>query len=144
MLRVQFPRVHRITHALFQSDIFAPNLFQIFTDRVRSTREGNVFSLFTPGGGGGGVPRPGPDRGGGTLARSVGGGYSPLDLVGGYPTLGTPSDLARGVPHLGYPCQNWLGGTPMGVPHLGYPPSDLAGGTQSGGYPPVRPGSGVP
>ena len=42
----------------------------IFTDRVRSTREGNVFSLFTPAGGGGephlGYPPPvGPGRGGG-------------------------------------------------------------------------------
>ena len=45
---------------------------------------------------------------------------------------GTP---AGGVPHLGYPCQTWLG-VPLLVGHLGYPWSDLTGGgTPAGGTP---------
>ena len=91
----------------------------IFTDRVRSTREGNVFSLSTPGGGG--VPEPGP-AGGETLMGGV----------------------ARwGVPHLRYPPgQTWPGGTPPRVP----PHQTWLGGTPAGGtpprVPPIRPGWG--
>ena len=51
------------------------NLDVIVTDRVRSTREGNVFSLFTP------------REEGGTPARTRGGGVpQPGPMGGGYPT----------------------------------------------------------
>ena len=101
-------------------------LFDFVTDRIRRMRESNVFSLFTPVGGG---------------------GYPGQVQMGGY-----PSQVQRGVPHLGYPRshlargtshQTWLGWYPrqgvpcQGVPHLGYPQSDLAGGV-----PPIRPGQG--
>ena len=63
----------------------------LITDRARSTREGNVFSLFTPREGypgqvrrGGRVPQPGlmgvPRQGVPHL------GYPPSDLARGYPT----------------------------------------------------------
>ena len=89
----------------------------IITDRVLRTREGNVFSLFTPAG----VPLPGPIGRGGTPARSRWKGYScqvqrrgvpQPGLTRGYPCwVGTPPRVP--------PCQTWLGGTPMG----GYPTS---------------------
>ena len=77
----------------------------IFTDRVRSTREGNVFSLSTPRGGnlgrvrwvgGGGCSWWGGTQGGIPLAGGFPPQVPPLsDLVGatpgrGYPTSGTP------------------------------------------------------
>ena len=103
-----------------------------------------------------GVPQPGPGRGstparsrwgGGTPARSRQGGVPQPGPGGGYPSqvqVGypcqvqagvtlpqvPPSDLARGVPHLGYPHQSWLG-----VPQ------------QGGTLPrvtPIRPGWGYP
>ena len=100
------------------------SLLSIITDRVRSTREGNVFSLFTPGGG---VPRPGPDGGvpqpgliGGNPARSDGG----YPCWGGTPPQVPPPqlDLARGVPRWGYSTS-------------GTPQFDLARGYQCRGYP---------
>ena len=120
--------------------------------------EGNVFTcvcpsicLSTPGG----VPWPGPGGGGGgILAKSrwercptsgtppVGPGQGVPNR--GYPTMATPIRPGRGgtltgVPHLGYPHQNWPGDTPPQVHPLldlagGYPLSDLAGGTLTG-YP---------
>ena len=94
-------------------------------------REGNVFSLLTPMGGG---STPARSRwGGGTPARSSSGtspirpgwgvpcwgvpclGYPLSDLAGGYPTLGTPPPPVRpgwGVPHLGYHHETWPGGYP--------------------------------
>ena len=82
----------------------------------------------------GGVPKPGPARGG-TQARSSHGGT----LTGGYPTLGTP-DLARGVPQQGgTPIKPGQGGSLAGgVPHLRYPSSPhqtWQGGTPMGGVP---------
>ena len=73
----------------------------IFTDRVRSTREGNVFSLFTHKGGG----YPGQvQMGGGTPARFNGGTH-----------LGQGSGPIGGVPEVGYPPS-------------GYPPARSDGG----------------
>ena len=64
---------------------------KIFTDRVRSTREGNVFSLSTPRG----IPEPGPAGGGGYPNQvQPGGEWYP----GGYSSRGVPW---WGVPHLG-------------------------------------------
>ena len=73
-------------------------------------------------------------------------------LPGWYPKLGTrPLDLARGVPHLGYPHQTWPGGPCLGVPHLRYPSTPIRPGqwgTLPGvphlGYPPIRPGQWYP
>ena len=139
---------------------------------VRSTREGNVFSLFTPRRRG--VPRPGPARWGvpqpglmeGTPPR-----VSPHQTwMGvpwwGYPTLGTPHRTWVGgvwVPHLRYTLSDLGGGYPwQGVPEVGYPPPpcpgpmggipdvgypllDLGGiDLPHLGYPPVGPGQGVP
>ena len=126
----------------------------IITDRVRSTREGNVLTrvcpsicLSTPGG------YPSQVQAGGTPARSDQG----VPLPGGYPTSGTPlSDLVGRGTHLryppirpgrgrGYPC--W-GGTPPWVPHcqtwLGGTPAQggTLPGTTSGT--PIGPGWGVP
>ena len=119
----------------------------VITDRIRRMREGNVFSLSTPVGGGG------------TPARSSQGvphlGYPPVrpGLGGGTPPWVPPSRTWPG----GYPCQKgtplsiphwtWWGGTPAGrgVPHLGNPPSYLAGGYPcQEGVPPVKPGQGYP
>ena len=86
--------------------------FSIFTDRVRSTREGNIFSL---------------------CVSPHGGGY-PIQLTGGYPIPGpgrggTPSRSRQGgVPH---PRSRW-GGT-SGTPQQGYPPIQVR--SQDGGYP---------
>ena len=86
----------------------------IITDRVRSTRGGNVFTLFTICGGGGGYLLSGPDGGGG------GGTYSQVRMVrGGVPTF----------PGLG-------GG--------GYPLSGLDGGGGSTYLPRSGCGGGVP
>ena len=135
---------------------YALSFKHIFTDRIRRMREGNDFSLSTPVGGGGEVPRPGP-AGGGTPARGV-------PLPGGIPHLGYPPLVGPGrgyplpgiVPHLRYtppppigPHRGVLPG--RGVPHLGYPPppplSDLAsrGGTPcgGGGVTPLRETDGV-
>ena len=101
----------------------------IITDRVRSTREGNVFSLFTPGGGG--YPsqvQPGGYPDGGTWARSSRGVYPD-----GVPRWGgTP-------PQVPPPHQTWLGGYPSrGYLTSGTPPlSDLAGGSTSVGGTPL-------
>ena len=119
--------------------------FLLITDRVRSTTGRLCFDTclsihpsVCPHLGGG-VPRPGPGRGGypsqvqlgGTPAGGVPGGIQPRvpplsDLAGGYPN--------RGVPHLGYPPLHLAGGTlTREVPTLGNPPVDLAWGTLTGG-----------
>ena len=131
----------------------------IITDRVRSTTGRLCFDsclsicLSTPGEG---VPQPGPGGLGDTPPR-----VPPVRPGQGVPHLRYPrSDLAGGVPHLGYrPHQTWPGGYPTsgtplsdlaggypdrGYPTSGTPPSDLG----KGGYPPwvppapVRPGRG--
>ena len=131
----------------------------IFTDRVRSTREGYVLtrvclSVHTWGG------TPARSRRGGGTWPGPGMGvphlrYPPSDLAGGTP--------AGGYPTSGTPLSDLAGSTPAGVPHLRYPPSDLAGGTPARGYPtsgtspcltwlvgyptsgtPIRPGWGYP
>ena len=104
------------------------NLFRIrkswiFTDRVRSTREGNVFSLFTPrepGPAGGGVPEPGPAR-----------GVPEPGPARGYPDGGTQ----WGVPHLRYPIIPGWGGTPAGRYPDGGTPMFNPSQTWPGGYP---------
>ena len=98
-------------------------VYHIFTARVRSTREGNVFSLsqFTSGGGGGTYLLDGwggtysqvwmvggggtylPRSGGGTYSQVWMGGYLPSQVqVEGVPTFwvggGTYSGLVGGVP----------------------------------------------
>ena len=93
-------------------------------------REGNVFSLSTPGGGTSarsrrGVPHPALD-GGGTPARSRKGGYPIQPWTGGTPARsrwGYPSQV-----HMwGTPYQRWgtpqvqTGGTP-GTAHQGWVP----------------------
>ena len=82
----------------------------IITDRIWRMREGNVFSLSTPVGGGG-VPWPGPARGG---------GY-PSQVQPGVPPR--PSQDKGRVPQLG-------GGT-WGIPYQvrtgGYPPPPRTG-----------------
>ena len=50
--------------------------------------EGNVFTLFTPGGGG--VPRPGPDGGRGTYSK-VPTPSGQVRMEGGYPSMGQRS-----------------------------------------------------
>ena len=112
----------------------------IFTDRIRRMREGNVFSLSTPVGGGGGV----------TPARSRQGGIPQPGPAGGrYPTLSTPPGPGWGR---GYPCQGY---TPPWVPPIrpgwvvplwGYPPCQTWLGVPLPGVPlPIRPGwCGVP
>ena len=89
----------------------------IFTDRVRSTREGYVLTRVCPSV----CPHL---RGGGYPSQVQVGGGTPARSSWGYPDWGTP----LWVP----PCQTWQGGTPMG----GYP--------TSGTPPPVRIGRGVP
>ena len=92
----------------------------IFTDRVRSTRGGNIFSLSVSshlGRGGGGYPIPGP-----------GGGEYPIPGLGG----GTPTQVQAG----GYP----IPGPGGGVPHprsRGHPPG--RGTPQQGAPPGVHP-----
>ena len=82
-------------------------------------REGNVFSLSTPVGGG--VPRPGP---------AGAGGYPRQVQPGGYP--------CEGVPHLRYPPhRTWLGGYPT----LGTNPTPVRPGW--GGGTPLQETDGV-
>ena len=115
--------------------------FYIITDRVRSTREGNVLirvcpsiCLYTsrgvtPARSGGGVPHlgyPPSDLVGGTPAR----GYpSVRPGHGGTPARGTPPWVPPVRPDRVYPCQ--------GVPHPGVT------GVPQFGYPPIRPGQGA-
>ena len=84
-------------------------------------REGNVFSLSTPGGWGGGVPQPSQDGG--------------VPQPGGCPPQGTP--LARsGSTRLGSPpVKVRMGGLPQpGGTHLGCPqPGQDGGGTPARG-----------
>ena len=124
-------------------------LFFVFTDRVRSTREGNVFSLSTPRGRwgtrarsspggypsqvqpGGGLPKPGP-AGGVPWSGGLPNGYPTLVTppvrpgwgTGGYPTLGTPGQPWPGG------VRRW-GGTPPQVPPIrsGWGVPQLGGGT---------------
>ena len=106
----------------------------LVTDRVRSTRGGNVFTLFTSWGGGGySIQLTG---GGGTPSQVQAGGGTPSQVQAG--GGGTPSQVqVGGVPH---PRSKW-GGTPMGgtptggVPGVPPRPADW-GGTLMGGYPP--------
>ena len=118
---------------------------RFITDRIRRMREGNVFSLSTPGGGGtqarssqGGVPEPGPAGGTpmGVLWQGVPWqGLPHLRLPPSDPTGGTligeyPN---QGVPQWGYPDQGYPNGR---VPQWGYPDGGtLIGSTLTAGYP---------
>ena len=117
----------------------------IFTDRVRSTTEGNVFTRVCPsihpsvcpqGGGGvphlagdypsqvhlgGGVPRPGPDGGG--------------DPQSG-PDRGYPGRSSRGVPLVGVPPHQFQMGVPQRGVNWGYPQTGI--GYSLAGVPPTR------
>ena len=133
----------------------------LFTDRVRSTREGYVLtrvclSVHTWGGtvvrfSQWGVPKPGPGGGGYPSQLQLVGGYLSQVQAGGYPsqvqTGGYPSQVQVGGTLMGYPTSGTLPVRPSrgvpwwGVPHLRYPPpSDLArsegGIPQQGGTPP--------
>ena len=94
------------------------NFASIITARVRSTREGNIYtweclSVHRCRG----VPHP---RSGGYPISGLAGGGTPSQVwLGGYPIsgLGGPPSQVRGVPHLrsgGTPSQ--VGGT-KGTPH---------------------------
>ena len=107
--------------------------YNIFTARVRSTREGTVFTGLDGGGGGyaisglgWGVPHPGLD-GGGYPIPGVGENPIQVWMVGGYPIPG------------GYPSQVWMVRGSQGTPQLG-----LDGGGYPGYPPPSRPGQGTP
>ena len=123
-----------------------------------------MFSVCPHLWGGGGVPRPGPDRGYPSQFQL---GYPLSDLAGG-----TPAGGGEGIPPQAHPLSDWAGGYPcQGVPPVrpgqgyptsgilsdlagGYPTSDLAGGyatSELGGVPhlgylptPLRPGRGYP
>ena len=102
-------------------------LWNIFTDRIRRMREGNVFSLSTPVGGGG---VPGQVQMGGIPAKST----------GGYPISGTPHQTWLGVPLPGgYPT---LGNPPIGPGQGGNPAR--GGGYPTSGNPPIGPTWGYP
>ena len=88
----------------------------IITDRIRRMREGNVFSLSTPVGWGGGYPSQ-VQTGRGTSARSDGGGYQPPPRV-------PPSQVRMG----GTPVRGCLPGVP--------PQPGQDGGTPARGHPP--------
>ena len=115
----------------------------IVTDRIRRMREGNVFSLVTPVGGGGGYP--GQVQMGGTPPRiTPHQAWLGVPWLGGeYPTSGTPPVRPGwgapwlGVPHLGYtpPVRPGWGVAQWGGTLPWVPPSDLAGG-RGGGTPP--------
>ena len=101
---------------------------------------------------GGGVPKPGPARGGGPQpgqARAVPHlGYTPHQtwpggtMLRGCPPWIPPSDLAMGYPcqgvfHLRYPLSDLARGYPCwGVPHLGYPHGQTWLPPGQGGTPP--------
>ena len=114
----------------------------IFTARVRSTREGTVFTgvcLFTSWGGGGGTHFPGPGRGdyylargggGGTTLRCGGGGVLPTtsmwgsttSMWGGYYLQAGGTTSSQGVLPPG------RGGTTWVLPHRGGTTSSRGGG----------------
>ena len=100
----------------------------VFTDRVRSTRGGNIFSLSVCPHPGGVVPRPADGGGGGVPCPADGGGV-PHPADGG----GTPSSWWWGVPQPG-------GTSARGVPQLG---GTLAGGVPQSGWYPGRGGTPV-
>ena len=97
-------------------------IFQIFTTRVRSTREGNIYtweclSVHHCRGvphlrsGHGGVPHP----------RSGHGGYPIPGLHGGTPCSHSGGTWARPRPDLGW-------STPPSKPWMGYPPGQTCAG----------------
>ena len=115
--------------AFSEADKFRHTLF--ITARVRSTREGNIYTWECPvcshcgggrgGGGEGGYPIPGLARGG-TLSHVWWGGV-PHPRSGGLPPSrpGVPPNLRWGTPQTwdGVPPQTWDGVTPRtwdGVP----------------------------
>ena len=81
--------------------------FLVFTARIQRMGEGNVFSLFTPGGypdRSGGVPQPDPDRG---TQPGPDRGYPSQIQMGGTPVRDEvpPSQVRMGIPQsgMGYP-----------------------------------------
>ena len=120
--------------------------FLFFTARVRSTREGNIYTwecLSVHNCGGGGYPVLGLGEGGTPSQVWWQGGYPIPGLVGGYPLppdlrWGTPLDLGWGTPKTwdGVPPQDLEWGTPQTWDLV--PPLDLGLGT------PPRPGTGYP
>ena len=113
----------------------------IITDRIRRLGEGNVFSLFTPGGTptrsrrGRWVPQPGPDWGGVPWPGPDGGvpqvryppdrsGWGGVPRPGpdrGYPKVGTPlpGQDGGGYPNIGTPQGRYPPPPEIG-PHMEY------------------------
>ena len=109
---------------------------KIITDRVRSTRGGNVFSLCVSSHlGGRGTYL--PDGGGGTYSQvwMVGGGYLPSQVRGGGGYLLSGLD-GGGVPT--FPGPRWGGVPTLRSGRGGYLPSQV----QGGGVPTFRSGWG--
>ena len=126
-------------------NMFSGLAFGIITASIRRMREGNIFSLFTLAGGGGGNSIPDPDgRNPSQVWTGGGGGYIIL-LMRGTPSQvwigeGTSSCwqeevpqypiLLRGVPHptsrqgvpWGIPWSRLDGGVPSIKSWMGYPP----------------------
>ena len=102
----------------------------LITARIRRMGEGNVFSLFTSGGGG--YPYPIMLCNISQNAMGQPGGVPCQVQPGRYPGQGRGGTLARGVPWSG---GTLLGGTwPGGVPCWGVPwPGGTLGGTLAGG-----------
>ena len=92
----------------------------LFTDRVRSTRGGNIFTLCVC-----------PHLGGEYAIRLMGGVSHPRSRWGG----GTPSQVQVG----GTPSSWWWGGTPSSWWWGGYPIQLMVWGTLAGGPPGVPP-----
>ena len=145
----------------FLESVFSVHVFwcmtQVFTNRIRSTREGYVLTRVcpsiclsvcphlvggTPARSRWGVPQPGPGK------------VIPCSGVPHLSRVPPAWTWHGGVPHLGYPLphQTWLGVPLLGVPHLRPPQSDLAKGVPLPGEvphlgytsPPMRPGGQVP
>ena len=79
------------------------------------------------------VPQPGPAGGGGYPSQVQPGG--PHLAREGTPPWVPPHQTLMGGPLLGgySPHQTWLVGPLLGVPHLGYPPQTWLGGTPAKG-----------
>ena len=112
---------YRISTPKFQANRILRSFvlhFYLFTDRIRRMGEGNVFSLFTGGGGGGTYPK----------VSTPCQGTSPIQVRTG-----------EGVPQATYPLPRYLPPWSMsgqGVPQGTCPPVQVRTGGTQGTYPP--------